>query len=96
MARRATRQTSRPALTGDVVREIVERRGSEAFSSLDDLVGIPGFPPALGPRLAGLLSFTSSHFLTEVEVRRDNLVRRFEAVLVKQPGRCTIVAWKEM
>lgn len=85
-----------PSMTGDVVREIVERRGSEAFSSLDDLAGVPGFPPALGPRLAGLLSFTSSHFLTEVEVRRDNLVRRFEAVLLKESGRCTIVSWKEM
>lgn len=85
-----------PSLTTEVVREILDRRGREPLSSWDDLAGLPGFSSALRPRLAGLLSFTSSHFLAEVEVRRENLVRRFEAVLVKQPGRCTIVAWKEM
>lgn len=85
-----------PSLTAGVVREIIERRGREPLSGWGDLTGLPGFPAALRPRLAGLLSFTSSHFLAEVEVRRDNLVRRFEAVLLKQGGRCTIVAWKEM
>lgn len=85
-----------PSLTGGVIREIVERRAKEPLEAWDDLAGIPGFPPGLRPRLDGLVSFASSHFLVEIEVRKGTLVRRFEAVLVKDSGRCRISSWKEM
>ncbi len=83
-------------LTPAVVREIVEKRRKEPLSGWGDLAGLPGFPQGLQPRVSGLLSFTSSHFLADIEVRKGNLVRRFEAVLLKRSGRCTVVAWKEM
>jgi len=85
-----------PSLTEGVIREIVERRSREPLSSWNDLAALPGFPSSVRPRMAGLLAFTSSHFLAEVEVRRNSLVRRYEAVLLKKSGRCSIVAWKEM
>jgi len=85
-----------PSLTPGVVREIVERRAKKPLEGWGDLAGIPGFPPGLRPRLDSLVSFASSHFLAEIEVRKGNLVRRFEAVLVKNSGRCTISSWKEM
>jgi len=85
-----------PSLTEGVIGEIVERRSGEPLSSWNDLIALPGFPRSIRPRIAGLLAFTSSHFLAEVEVRRNNMVRRYEAVLLKKSGRCSIVAWKEM
>lgn len=83
-------------LTPAVVREIVEKRRKEPLSGWGDLDVLPGFPRGLQPKLAGVLSFTSSHFLAEIEVRKGDLVRRFEAVLLKRSGRCTVIAWKEM
>ncbi|NLI96282.1 MAG: general secretion pathway protein GspK [Synergistaceae bacterium] len=85
-----------PALTPAVIREIVEKRSREPLAGWNDLAEVPGFPGDLEPRLSGLLSFTSSHFLAQIEVRKGDLVRRFEAVLLKKQNRCTIVAWKEM
>lgn len=85
-----------PGLTPDVIRGIVQKRSREALAGWDDLAGLPGFPRGLQPRLSGLLSFTSSHFLAQIEVRKGSLVRRFEAVLFKKANRCTVVAWKEM
>ena len=84
-----------PSLTPGVIREIVERRAKKPLEGWGDLAGISGFPPGLRPRLDGLVSFASSHFLAEIEVRKGTLVRRFEAVLVKDSGRCRISSWKE-
>lgn len=85
-----------PTLTPAVVREILEKRNREPLSGWNDLSALPGFPAGLEPRLSGLLSFASSHFLAQIEVRKGNLVRRFEAVLLKKENRCTVIAWKEM
>jgi type II secretory pathway component PulK len=85
-----------PALTPDVIREIVEKRNREALAGWNDLLALPAFPAGLEPRLSGLLSFASSHFLAQIEVRKGNLVRRFEALLLKKEKRCSVIAWKEM
>lgn len=85
-----------PTISEGIVEEIVERRNREPIESWADLSALPGFPSSVLPRLTGLLSFTSSHFLADVEVRRGNLIRRYQAVLVRKSRRCELVVWKEM
>ncbi len=84
------------SLSGGLIGEIVEKRAKEPVEGWDDLLSLPGFPSSARPRMASLVSFTSSHFLVDVEVRSRNLVRHFQAVLAKKAGRCAIVVWKEM
>jgi len=84
------------SLNKNLADEIVKFREEKAISSLNELRGIPSFPPRAIPTLMNLIGFTSSYYSLKIELINEELssTRYFDIVLHKPTS--SILRWEEM